>query len=128
MKRLLTLAAGLCVALSLNGCCLFHHGYGYGGGCNTGCGYGPSPAAYGGGYAPAPSFNGGCPDGNCGAMYGPTSMAPIPATSASIGGPVYTNGATVQAGVPATSYTATAPNYGAANYQTAATVDPLPTF
>ena len=131
MKRLATLAAGLCVALSLNGCCLFHHGYGggYGGGCNTGCGYGPQPAPaygapYGAGFAPAQTFGGGCPDGNCGASYGPVGMTPIPAATASIGTPAYNTAATVQPGVPATTYTATAPNYMPAT----ATIDPLPTF
>ena len=122
MKRLLTLAAGVCVAAALNGCCLHHGGgYGYGGGCNTGCGYSPQP--YGAGFAPAAVAPGGCPDGSCGAQYGPVSMSPIPAATASYT-PTYSNGATVQTGVPATTYTATAPMA----YPASAAVNPLPTF
>lgn len=127
MKRLLTLTAGVCVALALNGCCLHRGGCGGGyGGCNTGCGYAPQPS-YGGGFAPSYG-GGGCPDGSCGAGYGPVSMSPIPAATAYNAVPSYSNGATVQAGVPATSYTATAPQYPGNTYPATAAIDPLPTF
>ena len=127
MTRLLTFAAGVTAALTLNGCCL-HHGGGYGGGCNTGCGYAPQAQPYGAGFAPAAVSPGGCPDGSCGSNYGPVGMAPIPAATAMA--PTYQSGATVQAGVPATAYTATAPAYGQPMpvYPASAAIDPLPTF